>query len=412
MIRCQADIYRVFGAPPFVPQKTGIGYISGMLTPTYDMVLVIASVAVSVMASFTGLILTRGIQALPSAQRKLMIVMASLALGGGIWSMHFVAMLAMRLPVPIAYDAGYTLGSALIAVLMTGTGLLIMHFSGRTPPSIAAAGAIMGNGIVAMHYVGMSGIRGCIPTFQPTGVILAIAGATAMGILALYICYSKRTNARIFTGAMVFGLSVVVVHFVAMGWTGFRVGGDTVGVTPIINHGILALLVMLSAFVICGMFLLTAANVVLPGDTDAKPDPIATDHAENPALEPAPAPTAAAFDPPPAPDTARLPYEQDKRIHFIPARDVVAVRAEGHYSIIYSEDERLFCPLSISEVEKRLDGQGFMRTHRSYLVNIGRVSAFERAKDNGRCLFDDVTSLKSAPVSRRSVPKVRTALGI
>ena len=388
-----------------------------MLTPTYDMVLVIASVAVSIMASFTGLILTRGIQALPSAQRKLMIVMASLALGGGIWSMHFVAMLAMNLPVPISYDAAYTLGSALIAVLMTGTGLLIMHFAGRTPLSIAAAGAIMGNGIVVMHYVGMAGIRGCIPTFQPTGVLLAIAGATVMGIIALHICYSKRTNARIFTGAMVFGLSVVVVHFVAMGWTGLRVGDGTVSATPIIDHGILALLVMLSAFVICGTFLLTATNFVLAGSAGETPDGISvpvplTGEAAGPGEAQPSAPLAVSPGSQPTPDAARLPYEREKRTHFIPPREVVAVRAEGHYSIIYGADEKLFCPLSISEVEKRLDGTGFMRTHRSYLVNIERVSAFERAKDNGRCLFDNVTSLKSAPVSRRFVPKVRTALGI
>ncbi|MEM8878165.1 MAG: MHYT domain-containing protein [Pseudomonadota bacterium] len=389
-----------------------------MLTPTYDMVLVIASVAVSIMASFTGLILTRGIQALPSAQRKLMIVMASLALGGGIWSMHFVAMLAMNLPVPISYDAVYTLGSALIAVLMCGIGLLIMHFAGRTPLSIAAAGTIMGNGIVVMHYVGMSGIRGCIATFEPTGVVLAVAGATVMGTVALHICYSKRTNARIFTGALVFGLSVVVVHFVAMGWTGLRVGGETVSATPIINHGILALLVMMSAFVICGTFLLTATNFVLAGAAGVTPDgqsvPAApADDVPDLVVEQQPSSTSAVNpESQPTSESARLPYERDKRTHFIPPRDVVAVRAEGHYSIIYGAEQKLFCPLSISEVERRLNGSGFMRTHRSYLVNINRVSAFERAKDNGRCLFEDVTSLKSAPVSRSFVPKVRTALGI
>lgn len=385
-----------------------------MLAPTYDMVLVVASVAVSIMASFTGLVLTRGIQMLPSAQRKLMIVMASLALGGGIWSMHFVAMLAMKLPIPVAYDAAYTLGSALIAVLMSGTSLLIVHFSGRRLINIAIAGAVMGNGIVVMHYVGMSGIRGCIPTFQPTGVILAVAGATILGVVALRICYSKRTYARIFAGAMVFGLSVVVVHFVAMGWTGLRAGGDTASVTPIINHGILALLVMLSAFVICGTFLLTATNLVLVdvGDPsrgsrsanglEANLPAAHEQYANVPILEAAVT----------SRETTRLPFERDKRIHFIAPREVVAIRAEGHYSILYVAQDKLFCPLSISEVEKRLGQSGFVRTHRSYLVNIDRVSAFERAKDNGRCLFENVASLKSAPVSRSSVPKVRTALGL
>jgi NO-binding membrane sensor protein with MHYT domain len=67
-----------------------------MITPTYDYLLVAASVLVSLMASFTGLTLTKGISALPEGRRKMQIVMAALALGGGIWSMHFVAILAMR----------------------------------------------------------------------------------------------------------------------------------------------------------------------------------------------------------------------------------------------------------------------------------------------------------------------------
>lgn len=379
-----------------------------MLAPTYDLVLVFASIAVSIMASFTGLTLTRGINALPDFRRKFMIVMASMALGGGIWSMHFVAMLAMRLPVPISYDAINTLGSALIAVLMCGIAFLIMHYAGRTWTHTAISGAILGNGIVAMHYVGMAGIRGCLPSFEPQGVVLAIAGATIMGILALRISYSRRTTGGIFIGAVTFGLSVVLVHFVAVGWTGFRIGEGTGDVAPIIDNGVLALLVMLSAFVICGTFLLTATNFVLTGW-------------KTPAETASPAVAAAATVVPdrfksPAeghlPENSRLPYERDKRIHFIEPAKVAAIRAEGHYSIIYTADEKLFCPLSISVVERRLDPLNFVRTHRSYLVNIEQVAAFERAKDNGRCLFEGVAALKSAPVSRAFVPRVRNALSI
>ena len=384
-----------------------------MLTPAYDLVLVFASIAVSIMASFTGLTLTRGINALPDVRRKFMIVMAAMALGGGIWSMHFVAMLAMSLPVPISYDSINTLGSALIAVLMCGIAFLIMHYSGRTWPHTVVAGTILGNGIVAMHYVGMSGIRGCLPTFEPQGVVLAITGATTMGILALRISYARRTTGGIFLGAVTFGLSVVLVHFVAVGWTGFRVGEGAGDVAPIIDNGVLALLVMLSAFVICGTFLLTATSFVLTGQDEA---PAMPSHMPSPAAgvgEAAPrglAQTTQADEH--LPENSRLPYERDKRIYFIEPSKVAAIRAEGHYSIIYTADEKLFCPLAISAVEKRLDAQHFVRTHRSYLVNIEHVAAFERAKDNGRCLFEGVASLKSAPVSRTFVPRVRSALSI
>lgn len=385
-----------------------------MLTPSYDHALVLASIAVSIMASYTGLTLTRGISVLPDTQRKFMIVMASLALGGGIWSMHFVAMLAMRMPLPINYDALYTLGSALIAILMSGVAFLILHYSGRSWIHIAVAGVILGNGIVAMHYVGMSGMRGCLPIFSPAGVALAITGATAMGIVALGISYRSRSTVRIFAGAVSFGLSVVLVHFVAMGWTSFEEAASALAATPLLDNGTLAILVMLSAFVICGTFLLTSANFIFAKQPSAvagsaagdAPAAVATPEVEE-EDDPLPErlPVAAAI-------VERLPYERDKRTHFIEADQVAAIRAEGHYSILYTRDDKLFCPLSISTVEKRLRRGGFVRTHRSYLVNKNRVAAFERQKDNGICLFEGIHSLKAAPVSRGYIPQVRSALGI
>lgn len=395
-----------------------------MLTPSYDHALVLASIAVSIMASYTGLTLTRGISVLPDSQRKFMIVMASLALGGGIWSMHFVAMLAMRMPLPINYDALYTLGSALIAILMAGVAFLILHYSGRSWAHIAVAGVILGNGIVAMHYVGMSGMRGCLPIFSPAGVALAIAGATVMGIAALGISYRQRSTVRIFAGAVSFGLSVVLVHFVAMGWTSFEEAASALAATPLLDNGTLAILVMLSAFVICGTFLLTSANFIFA----KQPATVAATAvgvvrvAEAPARAQVQTDTQAAEvdDEAPVPErlpiaatiVERLPYERDKRTHFIEADQVAAIRAEGHYSILYTRDDKLFCPLSISTVEKRLRRGGFVRTHRSYLVNKNRVAAFERQKDNGICLFEGVQSLKAAPVSRGYIPQVRSALGI
>lgn len=391
-----------------------------MLTPSYDHALVLASIAVSIMASYTGLTLTRGISVLPDTQRKFMIVMASLALGGGIWSMHFVAMLAMRMPLPINYDALYTLGSALIAILMSGVAFLILHYSGRSWFHIAIAGVILGNGIVAMHYVGMSGMRGCLPIFSPAGVALAIAGATAMGIVALGISYRNRSTVRIFAGAVLFGLSVVLVHFVAMGWTSFEEAASALAATPLLDNGTLAILVMLSAFVICGTFLLTSANFIFAKQPAAVAAAAANvSRAEVAAPTPIPA-QAADDDEAPLPErlpiaatiVERLPYERDKRTHFIESDQVAAIRAEGHYSILYTRDDKLFCPLSISTVEKRLRRGGFVRTHRSYLVNKNRVAAFERQKDNGICLFEGVQSLKAAPVSRGYIPQVRSALGI
>ena len=112
-----------------------------MFVVHYNPLLVIAAVLVAVMASFTGLRLASGLSQLAPTRRKGQITMAAVALGGGIWSTHFVAMLALRLPVPVFYDALTTLASALIAILLTGAALLLLHFGQRTTRRMVAAWA-------------------------------------------------------------------------------------------------------------------------------------------------------------------------------------------------------------------------------------------------------------------------------
>lgn len=382
-----------------------------MLDYTYDVPLVIASVAISFMAAFTGLTLTNGISALSHNRRKTLVVMASFALGGGIWSMHFVAMLAMRFPVTVYYDALYTLGSALIAILLAGTALLLMHFVTRTPKIMIAAGAFLGLGIIAMHYVGMTGMRGCLPVFAPLGTVLSTGLAVVLGITAIWVGYGRRTKQNIVFATVVFALSVAIVHYMAMFWTGFGTIPAATEFTPTIENGVLAMIVTLAAFVICGTFLLSAISFVLPARTEAEEqlmpaqiDQNSADDEEHDSEQQLPGSTE--------PLQIRVPYEHEKQTHFVSSRDVAAVRAEGHYSVLYVRDEKLFCPWSISTAEQRLPAPEFQRTHRSYLVNIDHVSGFERRKDNGACLFDGIASLKTVPVSRSRVNPLREALGI
>ena len=115
-----------------------------MLEVHYVPSLVIASIAVAIMASFTSLRLTSGLAALGVHQRKVRISIAAFALGGGIWSMHFIGMLAVNLPIQIGYDPLRTLGSALIAILATGSALLFLHFGVRTRTRIVLAGVLTG----------------------------------------------------------------------------------------------------------------------------------------------------------------------------------------------------------------------------------------------------------------------------
>lgn len=91
------------------------------------------------------------------------------------------------------------------------------------------------------------------------------------------------------------------------------------------------------------------------------------------------------------------------------ARDVAVLRADGHYTQVYTETERYFCVWPITEARKRLLPRGFLQVHRSYVVNPDKVARFERGKDKGACAFAS-EAIPPVPVSRSRLKDVQAAL--
>lgn len=371
-----------------------------LLTPSYNLALVLASVAISLMAAFTGLSMTRGLSQLRSGERQLRIAMGAIALGGGIWSMHFIAMLAIRLPIPVIYDVLPTVASALIAILLSGIALLIMHYTRRTPAHFILAGAVLGVGITVMHYIGMAAMQLCSPVYAPVSILLAGGASLVMGVAAIWVAYGARTRRNILLGTLVLGSTVVVVHFVAMAGTGFLPMADSALAQPMLAPQQVALVVLVSGFVICGAFLLTGATF-LTGPA-AAPAPVQAERAEPPPDTHSVAPLS----------LQRIPIERRGHTEFVDSGQIAALRAEGHYTIAYCCEDKFFCPWSISEAEKRLRSSPFVRAHRSYLVNVAQVSGFERHRDGGFCFFTDNKVIDRIPVSRNRVAAMREALGL
>lgn len=373
-----------------------------MLDYSHDWRLVLAAFAIALMAGFTGLSLTRGASRLEVPRRKTVVSMAAVALGGGIWSMHFVAMLGLQLPIFYFYDALTTLISALVAVLLTGLALLILHFRPRTMARKSLAGAIVGVGISLMHYIGMSGMELCRPIYTPVGIFGALAASIALSILAVRVAYSDRGRRNILIGTVCFGTAVVMVHFIAMAGTGFIATGDQGANGPALENETLALLVTLAAFLISSAFLLTGVTFSPNDLPDAEP---ANDRvAEQPPKE--------ALAPVREPKTTiRIPHEKEGRTHFVDASSVAALRAEGHYTLLFRGSDSLFCPWSISEAEERLAGAGFIRVHRSFLLNPSHVAKFERNKDTAECQLLEDPKLR-IPVSRTRLAELREVLGL
>jgi diguanylate cyclase len=380
----------------------------------HDWRLVLASLAVAMMAGFTGLSLTQGAGRLPVSRRKVTVSMAAVALGGGVWSMHFVAMLGLNLPIPFSYDPLVTLISALASILIAGVAFLILHFLPRSPRTITGAGAIIGIGIPIMHYIGMSGMQLCRPVYTFWGVALALAASIALSVAAVWVAYSDRGRRNILLGTVGFGLAVFSVHFIAMAGTGFLALPGVGGAGAFLSNEALAMIVTLAAFVISAAFLLTGvtfSNGPQVGQT-GMPAPLPPD-----VRIPLPAGPEPAAPAPLGPDTAllappalqRLPYEREGRTLFVEASRLAAVEAEGHYTVLHHGADRLFCPWPITEAEVRLAGAGFLRVHRSFLVNPRLVTGFERRKDGGYCLTGTGPRV---PVARSRLHEVRKALGL
>ena len=387
-----------------------------MLEYSHDWRLVLASLAIALMAGFTGLSLTRGVSRLSVTQRKVAVSMAAVALGGGIWSMHFVAMLGLQLPIFYFYDALTTLVSALAAILMTGLALLILHFRPRTPRSVTLAGTIMGLGIAVMHYIGMSGMELCRPVYTPLGVAGALLAAVLLPVAAVRVAYSERGRRNILLGTVGFGVAVVMVHFIAMAGTGFLAEADSALVGPALGNGTLGIVVTLAAFLISAAFLLTGITFgPSPEEVGGMaPVPEKAVLAEALAAASVVAVSAPATEPVAVPrrsEALRVPHEKEGRTLFLDPMAISAVRAEGHYTLLLRGAERLFCPWSISEAEERLVAAGFVRVHRSYLVNPARVVKFERLKDGGQCSVEGAEEMP-IPVSRARLAELREVMGL
>jgi hypothetical protein len=186
----------------------------------------------------------------------------------------------------------------------------------------------------------------------------------------------------------------------------------TTSLPPALSVDLLAIVVAIVAFLVSGIFLLTlvpdrlaAAPQLLTGEA---PSPTPPD-----ALEPtAPAPLVAAVPSGPAPlggigrpprrNGSRIPVERAGATHLLAPEEVFAVHANAHYTYVFNGTDDLFCSLSISELEGRLDRTQFLRVHRSHIVNLGRIVAIRRAGDTGQ--------VELAGGSRRMVPVSRAKL--
>jgi len=185
----------------------------------YQLPLVLLSYAISVFGSYTALQLAGAIpQARTGREMATAIGGAAVALGGGaIWSMHFIAMTAADMGMPVAYDAVPTYGSLLIAIVASGTGLALVARGGTDPVWLALGGLATGLGVAAMHYMGMEAVVMPVKfSYDPTLVLLSLVIAVVAATVALWLAFNLRGRLQRFGSAFVMGVAVCGMHYTGM----------------------------------------------------------------------------------------------------------------------------------------------------------------------------------------------------
>jgi NO-binding membrane sensor protein with MHYT domain len=381
---------------------------------THEPWLVALSLAVAIQGSYVGLSLAVRLGATEGLRRRLRLAGAALSLGVGIWSMHFVAMLAARLPGTVDFLVFPTLLSFLVCVIVVGLALVAASFGQPTPPRIAAAAVFMGLGIVSMHYIGMTALHRSLHLDHDWRLVAAsVLIAIAASSLALWLGFGARRHPPLIVSATALGLAIAGMHYTAMSGLAVEpMAMATTSLPPALSVDLLAIVVAIVAFLVSGIFLLT----LVPDRLAAGPEAMTV---ETPSAAAAGLPEAAPMPPtiatvpsgpaplgglgrPPRRAGSRIPVERAGATHLIAPEEVFAIHANAHYTYIFNGIDDLFCSLSISELEGRLDPAQFRRVHRSHIVNLERIVAIRRAGDTGQ--------VELAGGARRMVPVSRSKL--
>jgi NO-binding membrane sensor protein with MHYT domain/nitrogen-specific signal transduction histidine kinase/CheY-like chemotaxis protein len=233
------------------------------LDPSYSPTLVLVSIVIATAASYTALDLAGRVTAARGRERSAWLAGGSVALGVGIWSMHFVGMLAFHLPVPITYQVGWVVLSVLVAVAASALALVVVSRPHVGTSALAVGALCMGPAIAGMHYLGMAGLN--VPAtlhWDTPLVVTSVAIALAASYVGLGLAYHLRSDesgglGRRIGSASVMGVAIAGMHYTGMAAAHFSSPGrtgDPMG--GLLASGDLALAVTAGALVILTLSLM------------------------------------------------------------------------------------------------------------------------------------------------------------
>jgi NO-binding membrane sensor protein with MHYT domain len=194
---------------------------------SYDYRTVALSVLMAIAASYAALDLAGRVTAASGWVRSAWLVSGAGAMGLGIWSMHFIAMLAFSLPVPISYHWLTVLLALLAALFASAVALYVVSRQKMSFAQAVVGGTVMGLGIVALHYIGMAAMRlTAVPRFDPRIVTLSVVLAIVFSFIALLLAFDLRKETRETTprkigSALAVAAGICLMHYTGMAAVSF-----------------------------------------------------------------------------------------------------------------------------------------------------------------------------------------------
>ena len=235
------------------------------LIGSYNYALVALSVLIAMFASYAALYLAGRVSAANGWNRAVWLLGGACAMGTGIWSMHYIGMLAFILPVPVAYDWPTVLLSLFAAILASVVALGVVSRQKMGWFRALAGSVLMGAGIASMHYIGMAAMRlPAICRFNSFLVVLSVVFAVLISLAALWITFHFRDGKTgvgwdKLSGAVVMGAAIPVMHYTGMAAASFTRSdlpvdlSRAVSVSTLGTAGIAAV-----TFIVLGLALLTS----------------------------------------------------------------------------------------------------------------------------------------------------------
>jgi len=235
------------------------------LIGSYNYALVALSVVIAMLASYAALDLAARVTAASGRTRAVWLLGGAGAMGTGIWSMHYLGMLAFVLPIPVAYHWPTVLLSLFAAILASVIALHVVSRQHMSVSRVVAGSVLMGAGIASMHYIGMAAMRlPAVSHFNSVLVVLSVVLAVLISFVALSIAFQFRNEKTglgwgKLAGAIVMGSAIPVMHYTGMAAASFTPSSVPADLSHAVSISLVGTTgITVVTFLVLGLALLTS----------------------------------------------------------------------------------------------------------------------------------------------------------